>query len=139
MKIYLAGMYARRLELSGHAGVLRGMGHAIVCRWLDGGDGEDDRDPPHHLARQYAEDDFSDVDAADALVLFGEPAGESVPGASRGGRFAELGYALAKGKRVYVVGHRENIFCHHPDVWFVESFAMLRLFLAGGPGDGGAA
>lgn len=33
-----------------------------------------------------------------------------------GGRMVELGYAMAKGKTCFIIGERENVFCHHSSV-----------------------
>lgn len=128
MRIYLAGRYGRRGELAGYARRLRVAGIAVVCRWLEGDEAGDDDDPPEHVARRCAAEDCEDIAAADVVAVFGEPPGE-IAGASRGGRFVELGYAIGLGKRVYVVGHQENIFCHHPAVRFVGSYETLETLL----------
>jgi hypothetical protein len=40
---------------------------------------------------------------------------------SSGGRFVELGYAIAQRKWIIVVGDRENVFCHLDYVCVVET------------------
>jgi nucleoside 2-deoxyribosyltransferase len=47
------------------------------------------------------------------VISFTFPRGTPSTG---GGRHVEFGYALAKGKRVVVIGERENVFHHHPSV-----------------------
>ena len=66
----------------------------------------------HHLWRNLGLIDQEDVLAADALVCFTEPPGDG----GSGGRHVELGMALALGRRVIVVGRREHIFHHLPEV-----------------------
>lgn len=130
--VYLAGRYTRREELAEHAAWLRHVGLDVTSRWLDGHhqlhpasgeplgeddeqvfEGEDDNEERRQLHATFAGEDLADVESADILVAFTE-----LPrsGASRGGRHVELGMALAWGKRVLVVGPRENVFCSLPRV-----------------------
>jgi len=44
--------------------------------------------------------------------------GKGYTRSGRGGRHVEFGYAMAKGKRLIVVGYRENLFHEHPSVEF---------------------
>jgi hypothetical protein len=41
---------------------------------------------------------------------------------SRGGHHVEFGYALAQGKRIILVGHRENVFNYLPEIEFIETW-----------------
>lgn len=119
MKIYLASRYSRRDELRVIADELRGLGHTITSRWLDTTWEEKERDsqvyssaaPPEYREKHSVED-LDDVLAADTFVAFTE---EPRYG-GRGGRHIEMGAALAVGKRIIVVGPRENLFYHHPRV-----------------------
>lgn len=78
----------------------------IVARWVYGGE--------EGLSReQIATLDLADVDACDVLVAFTKPHGTLTTG---GGRHVEFGYALARGKRMVIIGYRENVFHHHPNV-----------------------
>lgn len=53
--------------------------------------------------------------------------GKGKVGGGRGGRHVEFGYAMAKGKRLIVVGHRENLFHEHPAVeFFASMWDMVR-------------
>jgi hypothetical protein len=115
--IYLAARYGRRLELAAIARALTAAGHTITSRWLNGShDGRADV--------EAALEDLQDIDAADTVVSFTEGPG-AVPGRARGGRHVEFGYALARGHRCIVVGHRENVFHHVPGVLVVENTAQL--------------
>ena len=103
MKVYLAGRYQEqktmRLVRSVWAPEI-----AVTSRWIDGKhDGVE--------ARTCALDDLADIDEAEALVLWNP---QRFHGQGRGGRHVELGYALALGKRVLIVGDRENVFHSHP-------------------------
>lgn len=117
MKIYLAALYSRRADMEHRADILKACGFEICARWVYGGE--------EGLTReQIALLDLEDVDACDTLLLFTEPYGSFNRG---GGRHAEFGYALAKGKKVVVIGDREHVFCHHPDV---EVYPTLELWVA---------
>ncbi len=129
-KTYLAARYGRRLELVDYRADLASRGIEVTSRWLNGqhqiGDkgipiGEDGAqlveegaaDVAADLREHFAIEDMGDVLAADVLVAFTEPPRSN---ASRGGRHVELGMALAAGKRVVVIGPRENLFCYLPPV-----------------------
>lgn len=120
MKIYLASRYSRRDQMRELAAELTRMGHEITSRWLETewvnrpGDGA--AAPPEYREK-YAAIDMEDVRAADCVVNFTEAPGDG----SRGGRHVELGLAVAWGKRIIVVGHRENLFHHLPVVEFFNS------------------
>jgi hypothetical protein len=123
--VYFAARYSRRDELNGYRAELEALGLDVTSRWLA-------TEPRERFA--YSEDDWrelgavdqEDVLAADALVCFTEGQGDG----GSGGRHVELGMALALGRRVIVVGRREHIFHHLPEVEFVESWPeALRLWL----------
>jgi len=100
MKLYLAARYTRRLEIAGYAEALKALGHAITSRWLAG----NDELPVPAQVRM----DLEDIDKADALMIFAD---QLRPYSHHsGGRHVEFGYALAKEKRLILVGHPENIF-----------------------------
>jgi hypothetical protein len=125
MKIFLSSRYSRRLEMCDVREVLEAKGHTVTSRWLDTMWRETDEHgsasaPPAHRA-EYAVKDLEDVAAAQCLIAFTEPPRSN----GRGGRHVELGAALALGKRVVVVGFRENLFCHHPAVEFFDSAQIM--------------
>ena len=122
-KIYLAARYSRRLEMKAYSLQLRELGYVITSRWLDGTssvthDGLSEEAPYQERAR-LAEQDWHDLLAADICVSFTEP-----PRAShtRGGRHVEMGAAIALGKRVIVIGHRENVFHCLPAIEFYTTW-----------------
>ena len=124
MRIYLASRYDRRFEMLGVMSVLLRAGHAVTSRWIEGrGEGPE----------MEAAEDMEDVLRANCLVSFTEEPAASVAWAARGGRHVEFGLALAAGKRLCVVGPRENIFHHLPRVEVFGSLAELLDVLARPP------
>lgn len=146
--IYLAGRYSRRLELSSYRDQLTELGIRVTSRWLNGAHQLDDQGHPlgddaermfedgsplvDHWRPKFATDDFDDVLAADTLIAFTE---EPRSGHSRGGRHVELGIALAAGKRIIVVGPRENVFCWLPQVAQFDTWPLLLAVLSSAGAD----
>lgn len=139
MRIYLASRYSRRVELCGYREQLQGLSHVVTSRWLNGAHQISDAGKPigelgealvegddgatsvraAEMRSRFALQDFQDVLTCDLLIAFTEPPRSN---ASRGGRHVELGLALGMMKRVFVVGHRENIFCWMEDVQFFPTW-----------------
>lgn len=119
MKIYLASRYSRREQMRSVRDELQRLGHTVTTRWLDTEWPGDERGssavPPEYLT-EYAIKDVEDVMAADCVISFTEDG--RTPGL--GGRHVEFGIAVALGKRLIVVGYRENIFHHLPQVEFYD-------------------
>jgi hypothetical protein len=119
MKLYLAARYDRRSEMRDVSAALAKAGHFVTSRWI--------------YPRQSGPDlvsaieDIEDLMEADCLVSFTERPIQSAPWAARGGRHVEFGVALASGKRLVVIGPRENIFHHLPRV---DVFPTLGDWLA---------
>jgi hypothetical protein len=132
MKIYLMARYSRRVELQDYARQLEAVGCEITSRWIWGGHdlprviGEGEA---NEYGRRFAEEDWKDLASADCCIAFTEPAGES-KGRGRGGRMVEFGLGLAWGKRMIVVGRRENVFFYLPQVeqytWWPKVVAELN-------------
>lgn len=116
IRIYLATLFSRREEMEKVADKLTIAGYEVVSRWVYGGeDGLSDRD--------IAELDLEDVRKADIVMSYTALRGAATPG---GGRHVEFGYGYALGKRSVIIGERENVFHHLPDV---EVYATLSAFL----------
>jgi len=115
-RVYIAALFSRRAEMEERANLLTRCGFDVVARWVYGGEDGLTRE-------QIALLDIEDVDKADIVVSFTHPHGTVTPG---GGRHVEFGYALAKGKKVVLIGDRENIFHHHPAV---EVHSTLELWV----------
>lgn len=109
MRIYLAARYDRRNEMKSVAEVLEAAGHAVTSVWVYGLHD----DLPDLVS---AVEDLDGVAEADCVVSFTEEPLEHAPWAARGGRHVEFGLGVAMRKRLCIVGRRENIFHHLPQV-----------------------
>ena len=123
MKVYIAARYDRRFEMLRVASVLFRAGHEVTSRWIEGGRGGDSD-------RIVALEDLDDLARANCLVTFTEDPERNVAWAARGGRHVEFGVALATGKRLCVVGPRENVFHHLPRVEVYATTGALIVGLA---------
>ncbi|SRR6266404_871925 len=119
MQIYLAARYRRMVELRSYHDDLENMGHVVTSRWITGAHDALD-------ASSAAREDRDDLLAADCVISFTE---EPESHYGRGGRHVEFGMAMATGKRVLVVGYRENVFHHLPEVQFFGTWPDARLSL----------
>jgi hypothetical protein len=131
VRVYLAANYSRNPEMREIAEMLHASGYFITSRWILGSHevaygtvGEATMDKKE--AVDFAQEDFSDVMAADIVIHFAKPKGHE--GRDRGGRHVELGIALGRGAQVFHVGPKENIFhglehvtCYEHIRHFIES------------------
>jgi nucleoside 2-deoxyribosyltransferase len=120
MKAYLAAMYKRRDELRIFKEHLEEAGIVITSRWLDENEPLNSQMGQHSkkFYKTTARIDLEDIDAADIMVFFSE---DPLVGTVRGGRHVEFGYALAKGKPIYTVGPKENVFHYLKNVYHYDS------------------
>jgi hypothetical protein len=113
-KIYLAARYSRNDEMRGVRDVLHGLGFEVTSRWIDlhtdvMGDHATSFDAatlnttPERCA-PIGQHDLRDLERADWVINFTCGTG------GKGGRHVEFGVGLAIGKRMFVVGPRENVF-----------------------------
>ncbi len=106
--IYIAGRFRRRDQFRIYSQELIADGHIITSRWLYAGEQQSDAHTiPPDLRLKYALEDYADLQAADTVLVFTEE--EDSP-YSHGGRHVELG------KEIFIVGPRENVFCHLHDI-----------------------
>jgi nucleoside 2-deoxyribosyltransferase len=127
MKVYLASRYSRLPEMQAVREDLRVAGHEVTSRWVNGEHQASDNDAPLLLTAKFATEDQEDLEAADCVISFTEA---PRTGPTRGGRHVEFGMAIALGKRLIVVGHRENVFHALPDVEFFPSWAQAYRSIA---------
>lgn len=131
IKIYLAARYSRNAEMRGVRDVLQGMGtFEVTSRWIDlhpdvAGDFSqsftaDNLNTQPDRCAPLGEHDLSDIDRSDWVINFTCGSG------GKGGRHVEFGYAHAWGKRLFVVGPRENVFHALP---VVEHYPTWRAFV----------
>jgi hypothetical protein len=132
---YLANRYSKHPEMRGVRDVLSVLGIEVTSRWIDChtdvvGDFTSSF-TVETLAEKTAEcaplgqRDLDDIDAADTLIAFSD-----YPGQGKGGRHIEFGYALAKGKRIILVGTRENVFHALDRVEWVPDWPHLVMKLS---------
>lgn len=127
MKFYLASRYSRIEEMQAVRADLAAAGHEVTARWVNGNHQVSDDELTTELSAQFAHEDAEDLAAADTVISFTE---SPRCGPTRGGRHVEFGLALALGKRVIVVGHRENVFHSLPAVEFYPSWAQCFAAIA---------
>ena len=127
-KIYLAAQYSRRNEMKQYRYILHAHNFKVTSRWLDEtssitGNMGDESDSFYAVS---AADDLDDIDASSIFVLFSESPLVGIP---RGGRNVEYGYALKAGKKLFVVGPKENIFHYVGNATHFENFWDLKDYI----------
>lgn len=107
MKLYVAGKYEEREQISKFMDELRAQGHTITCDWTS-----------HVYATRevhtsYCLDDLKGVKDCAAYIGVFENANRYR------GALVELGAALALNKDCFIIGHAEDdcIFMLHPNIW----------------------
>jgi len=135
MKIYIAARFSRRPECNDLAHKLQALGHTITSRWAKP---DSDHVSPTGLSQQaadserrrFATEDVEDMEAAEAMVSLMETPRNN----SRGGRHVEFGFALARGQKLFIIGPRETVFHHLPQVQHfetVDEFLHHLVFVGG--------
>jgi len=128
MKVYLASRYSRHAEMQYIRDRLRDLGHHVTSRWIDchtdvAGDFTESftkgflNEHPERCAL-LGQHDIDDLMAADTVISFTGQGG-------KGGRHVEFGIGLATGKRMIIVGSRENVFHTLPQVVWYRSWPEL--------------
>lgn len=117
MRIYLAASFHRHPELREYAETLAEHGHQSTASWIHVN--KDDAVETFYKERwEHAEADLDDICGSEVLICFSETDG----GRARGGKHFEVGYALAIGLMVIIVGTKEIIFHELPTMIVVEFF-----------------
>ena len=124
MRIYLASRYEDRPTMLRWAETLTRMGHEITSRWIFGSHEITPDATSDESLRRFAEEDLSDLEAC-AVFIFHSPTAYHRTG--RGGRHVELGIALARGKRIYGIGARENVFHYLPEVQWLTIDELWKI------------
>lgn len=145
MRVYLAAAWSRRDEMREIATDLRSLGVEITSRWLI-----EAHAPPGGEERHMRENaciDLEDVRQSDCIVRFTDTLDTVSPIARHfvgdghaswyvphkylsGARMVEMGYALALGKAVVVVGGKQNVFDRLPQVIHLKDVEELKRYLA---------
>lgn len=130
IKVYLAAAWSRREEMRQIATMLRADGISVVSRWLDEPGGLQMGESPSFLAHR-AQIDLEDIRSCDVLARFADPVAEWCdPKLLTGARHTEMGYALALGKRLFVVGRCQNVFDYLPEVTLLAGVEALKYHLS---------
>lgn len=93
---------------------LSGAGHQIISSWHYGAF----LSTAEHTQKECEEKawrDYEEVSNSDLLMLF------SGPDKYSGGKFVEAGIAIGMGKKVCVIGHRENMLLYLESIPVFES------------------
>ena len=124
MKLYLAGRYSRKEEITKHAETIRATGLEVCSTWITEphGPAVQLKDVVPQELREYALRDLEELRLADAFVIYAE---SDQTYNKRGGRHVEHGFALALGKPIFVVGPHENIFHYLPSTQHFSSTEAL--------------
>ena len=120
MRIYLAASFPRLMEMREKGLELEEMGGKISSRWIKRDPDMEDDKLSLEESILVALEDWVDLFNSDLVVMFTE-----VPSKSKGGRHTEYGMALALGKKIAIVGPRENIFQRLP---ITDHFSDWSLF-----------
>ena len=133
--VYISAAYCRRNDESIHeiVGTFREAGVGVVSSWLL----EDD--PLDTAVSQLADDRrrllsgiaLRDIDKATDFLAFTEDTGSAARTRLRGGRHVELGYAIARGRDLWLIGPVETIFhsCIPADHRFESVDRFIDAFL----------
>ena len=96
--MYIAAPYQKRDQAARVMELLEENGISVTSRWLKS---------PDEMTDEFARQDLADIECADLLLALNYAEFEN---SGTGGRHVELGYALALGKAVLLVGNVSNIF-----------------------------
>lgn len=118
MRIYIAALYGRMLEMRTYAADLRAMGHVVTSRWVDGEEIGKSLDDAANM-------DLQDLAGAVCCLSFTQPEGSANTG---GGRHTEFGLALAYDLMCVIVGDREQVFHHLPEVIHFPTWDEARTY-----------
>lgn len=107
--VYLAARYERKWEMRKVRERITSRHVTVVSRWIDQEDqdeglGADVLTEAPERGIGYAVKDLEDIQHANLVIVF------TGGGNGRGGYHTEVGYALGLGRRLMLVGPRENVF-----------------------------
>lgn len=113
MKIYVAASWPRSEEAKALAAQLREAGHIVTSTWFDRKLALTGYEPDLERSdiQAQAEKDLVEVADSSAIVCI---TGDTL---TKGGRHAEFGIAAALGLHLIILGPREQVFHHLPDVY----------------------
>lgn len=119
---YIASRWENRDKARNLGAKINQAGHSVTSRWLIPGFHEVGKS----LNADCQRDDLDDIDRADALIHL---TATREDGYTSGGNHVEFGYALAKGKALFVVGPKESVFHDNANVYHFASVSEFLLFI----------
>jgi len=129
MKFYLASRWSNRFRLRELRDRLVQHGHLVTSRWIDNPDRPDSKEEIEKFWGQWAAKDIEDMDNADALILMTWNCTDKHD-QPRGGMRFEEGYCYAKGKPIFVLGHRVIVFDQLADIHYCENELELGVAIS---------
>jgi hypothetical protein len=134
MQVYLAAAWSRKDEIKKIADELIALGINVQARWLNEPPTLPERRSPtsrESFLRSRAEIDIEDATAADVLVRFSDDlTPETVPAKlATGSRMFEMGWAMANGSQIVVVGGHQCVFDWLPTVRHLPDVEILKEYL----------
>lgn len=125
MKLYLIASYEQKSRIQMYAEIIKEQISRIqvVSTWHSTPWQEEGALSQAELA-SLADQALFELNLSDAVLIFTEPADQDAR-FKRGGRHVEFGYALRMQKAIYLIGPRENIFYHLPEIIHFKSWAMF--------------
>lgn len=123
MRIMISAPYELRPVMEAFGRNLEHKGHIVTSRWITGAH----EAPDDIYLPTYSMEDEQDVRSANVLLFYAGhgPRKRKV----RGGAHTEVGMALAQRKTVLIVGARQNVFHHHPNIVRLANFAAAEKWL----------
>jgi hypothetical protein len=127
-KVYIAAAYSNKDQACRVRAIIGAIGYACTSTWLDSIHGDavsllNSGKATLEQVQAWARQDLADIDAADILLLLTQ---DPTTPMVRGGRMTELGYAMGKGKTIWIIGPRENIFTSLADKDWTSPVAMTQ-------------
>jgi nucleoside 2-deoxyribosyltransferase len=117
-EIYIAAPFTEREEAKFIRERLEKMGIISTARWIDS-HLEEGVSP--EVARVEASADLLDITRADSFLLLNYTSYPCSPG-----RNIEFGWALAKGKRIFLLGEPSSVFHHHPNIIHIQRVEEIQ-------------
>lgn len=127
MRVYIASAFSNIADVRVKRDELKAIGIDCTSTWAD-----ETADPNIQMTDKSLTDSFllytaitdiKDIDRSDAIVLITQ---EPTKPFVRGGRMHEFGYAMGRGKKLFVCGPRENIFHYLPTVTVCADFEETK-------------
>ncbi len=116
IRIYVSGRYSFQGGVRKAIQKLTNAGFSITFDWTKMPKLRPYKDHPK-LSKKFAQLELNTIDISDAFLLVSDKSGT--------GMYTEMGYAIAKGKPIYVIGawNERSIFFFHP---LVKKFETIE-------------